>query len=208
MTKHRWKTCQNGESLRSSVTQLFNETEHYAYRPRPFCLPRPPVVATPLLNGEDLTFLEFINSDECAPYLNLLFDDGRKFDDCTDAVALLRDFRRAQKGHWFGHRRAKPRCRPPKSPGRLTGLNTKTRGALIEFARRAYRGDSEERGPIFWKRVAALIWQSYVNFRKLRAQCNEIKQREMKRIYGLADKRRKGAIRVQRHRARKKEQKR
>ena len=166
------------------VTHKSDRTERYSFNTNP---PAPPIIAEKLLVGDRLSFLDFLGDERCQSYLNLLF--GMRG---TASATMLLDFYHAQRGLYFGHRRAKPGRPVPKNPGVLAIENSKSKAALKEFARRAYRGDPERRGQAFWKRVAGLIWQSYENFSALRTRSNDIKRREIERIARLGEKRNKG----------------
>lgn len=178
----------------SSVTRKIVQKERYRFHASP---PAPPIIATKLLAGDRLSFLDFLEDEQCGLYLKLLFGERG-----TASATMLRDFYHARRGLYFGYRRAKSNRRPPpKNPGVLDKENTRTKAALMEFARRAYRGDPERRGQVFWKRVAWLLWNAYEALMASRARCKDIEQREIKRISRLGMKRKKGAARVQKHRA-------
>lgn len=199
MTTRRRKRSKTDEELNADVTPIFGEIERYVYSPRGSFLPPSPVIVTQLFSGGELSFLEFLFAEESRPFLDLVF--GK---DGTAGAVILRDFRAATRGLYFGHRRTKSKARPPKNPGRLDESNSKKRGRLTEFAWRAYRGDPERRGRLFWKRTAGLIWISYRYFIAMRVQAVWIKQREDKRIAEIPKRREKIAARVHAHRERKK----
>jgi hypothetical protein len=180
------------------VTAQNEENKRYTRRKSP-PPPPPPVVSARLLEGEPLTFQEFLNDADCAAYIALLFGE-----DGTSAATMIMEFRKATEFHYFGHRSCKPGRRPPKNPGLLNTENSARKRALKEFARRAYRFDPERRGQIFWQRMATLIWNACASINALRAQSNRIKHREEDRIFGLTAKRLKGAARVNAYRARQK----
>ncbi len=152
----------------------------------------PPVVASKLLEGPQLSFLDFLSDKDCAKYLTQLLGD-----DNTAAGPMVREFRKAQRSHHFGHRTSHGR-RPV--PGLLNFDKSLCRDALKDFARRAYRGDPDRRGVAFWRRVAWLVWNVYQALMAHRAQCEKIKRQEMKRLSRLDHKRAQGAMRVRRYR--------
>jgi hypothetical protein len=199
MTTRRRKRPKTGDELNADVTPSFGEKDRYVYSPRGSFLPASPVIVTRPFSGGELSFLEFLFAEESRPFLDLVFSKKG-----TAGAVMLCDFRAATRGLYFGHRRTKSKARPPKNPGRLDESNSKTRGRLTEFARRAYRGDPARRGQIFWKRIAGLIWNSYRSFNAVRVQAAWIKQREDKRIAEIPKRRKKTAARVQAHRQRKK----
>jgi len=186
------------EEPTADVTPTFGEVERYVYSPRGASLPLSPIVVAPAFRGRPLTVLEFLFAEESQQFLELIF--GARG---TEGFVMLRDFRRATRGLYFGYRRAKSKARPPKNPGRLDENNSETRGRLTEFARHAYRGDPDRYSQIYWKRIAGLIWDSYRFFNSTRERADWIKQREDKRIAEIPKRRAKTAARVQAHRKRK-----
>src|SRR5262249_19304380 len=67
---------------------------------------------------------------------------------------------------------------------------------------RAYRGDPDRRGVVFWERVAWLLWNAYATLMALRARAEKIKQQEIDRVAGFAAKRRARANYMRRYRPR------
>ena len=174
------------------VTQKFHRIERYNY------LPSRPVIATKVLDGAPLTFCEFLFDRNCRRFLTLLLNEN-----CTAGATMVRDFRLATRGLYFGHRRATPDCPRPENPEVLDAKNSVNKKALREFARRAYRGDPEQRDQIFWKQMAELLWNIYGGLMALRAKSARIKRREIERIAKLPAKRAKAAARVRKCRANK-----
>lgn len=155
-----------------------------------------PAVAGKLLEGPQLSFIDFLSDKECAKYLTRLLGG-----DSTAAGTMVREFREAQRSHYFGHKTSHGR-RP--APGLLNYDKSLCRDALKDFARRAYRGDPDRRGIAFWRRVAWLLWNIYQALMAHRAQCEKIKQQETRRLSTLPHKRALGNERARRHRERKK----
>lgn len=157
-----------------------------------------PIVASKLLDGSELSFLDFLFDKECESYLTQLFGGD------SAAGTMIREFRKAHQFHYYGHRRTHP-CRPaPKNPGLLDDAKSSTRRHLKDFAWRAYRGDPEGRDRVYWKRVAGLVWYAYETLMALRARSANIKQKENERIAQLAHKRAQSRVRVRRYRERSK----
>ena len=177
MSQHVSKQRCQKKKPETDVTSIFGEKERYVYSSRGAPLPLPPIVAAPAFNGRALSILEFLLSEESEPFLDLVIGANG-----TDASVMLHDFRHATRGLYFGYRRAGSKKRPPKNPGRLDESNSKTRGRLTEFARRAYRGDPDRYSAIYWKRIAGLIWDSYRFFNSTRQRAAWISEREEKRI--------------------------
>jgi hypothetical protein len=184
-----------GEARVISVT---HEIDRYGcYRPKAF-FPKPPVVSAGLLDGDAVTFFDFLCDEKYEPDLDMLFGPD------SAATTMIREFRKAKEFHYFGHRSAKPGRRPPKNPGLFDEVNAASKRALKEFARRAYRGDPQRRGVKFWQRIASLLWNAYELLMRLRKQSRKIEQQELHRISQLGTKRAKSAERVRRFRERKK----
>ena len=159
-------------------TRIYNTDE----LPPPPCrkpefTPTPPVVAGALLSGEQLSFLEFLYDSAAADYCALLLGSRG-----TAAAKMLRELRNATEFHYFGYWRGKPGSKNPHSSGKLTAPAAKTKKLLKKYARRAYRGDEERRGVIFWQRTAWLIWNCYATLMALRHRAETIKQQDIKRI--------------------------
>jgi hypothetical protein len=147
--------------------------------------PAPPVLAGQLLAGERISFVEFLNDERCETLCSLLFCQFG-----TSAGTMLAEFRKAADfpRYYCG------------SPGKLVE-NAETKRLLKKFARRAYRGDPDRRGVVFWERVAWLLWNAYAALMGLRARAEKIKQLEIKRIAKLPASRRKRAAYMRRYRA-------
>lgn len=147
--------------------------------------PSPPVVAGQLLSGDPIGFVEFLNDDGCESLCNILFGELG-----TSAGTMLAEFRKAADfpAYYFG------------SPGKLTE-NAETKRLLKKFARRAYRGDPDRRGVVFWERVAWLLWNTYGALMALRGRAEKIRQLEIKRLASQAAKRRARAAYMRRYRA-------
>jgi hypothetical protein len=106
------------------VTPETAETERDGEADPDFIPPRPPIVASPVLQGEPLSFVEFLNDTYCAIYLFALFGGNR-----TSATTMIEEFRKATEFHYFGI-----------DNGLLdTGKSTRRR-LLKDYAHRAYRG--------------------------------------------------------------------
>jgi hypothetical protein len=176
------------ESPRAHVT--LENTENERGDLTSFWVPSPPVIAGPLLQGEPLTFLEFLNDTRCEDLKVALF--GKTGTTETSAATMIEEFRKATEYHYFGI-----------ASGLLDANKSRRRRALKDFARRAYVGDPERRGLPFWERVAGLIWAAYESLNRLRTQSEKIQRREERRIAGLPAKRKKDAERARVYRARK-----
>ena len=72
---------------------------------------------------------------------------------------------------------------------KLTAPTAATKQLLKKYARRAYRGDTERRGVVYWERVAWLVWNCYVTLMAHRYRAETIKQQEDKRLASLPAKR-------------------
>lgn len=160
--------------------------------------PAPPVVAGPLLRGEQLNFLEFLHDPVTADYCALLL--GK---DGTAAAKMLRELRNATEFLYFGYEPGKPRSKNPHSFGKLTVSTAATKKLLKKYARRAYRGDTERRGVIYWERTAWLLWNCYASLMALRHRAETTKQQELERIASLPAKRAARAKHMRDYRARK-----
>jgi len=147
--------------------------------------PKPPVVAGKLLAGEAIGFLEFLADGACAKFCGVLFGGAG-----TSVGTMLSEFRKATKfpAYYYGR------------PGKLID-NAATNKLLKNFARRAYRGDPDRRGVVFWERVAWLLWSSYSALIALRGRAAKIRQQEIKRIANLPTKRVERAKYMRRYRA-------
>ena len=153
-------------------------------KPRPELTPVPPAVAGALLRGEQVSFLEFLCEPATENYCAMLLGEG------TAAAKMLRELRNATEFHYFGCWRAKPGSKKSAhSSGKLTAPAAATKKLLKKYARRAYRGDTERRGVMYWVRVAWLIWNCYASLMALRHRAETIKAQELKRIENLPAKR-------------------
>ena len=153
-------------------------------KPQPEFTPAPPVVAGALLSGGQICFYEFLNDAAVADYCVLLLGS-----EGTTAAKLLRETRNATEFHYFGYWRSKAGPKTTLGSGKLTAPAAATRKLLKEYARRAYRGDTERRGVIYWERVAWLVWNCYAMLMALRYRAEIIKQQEDKRLASLPAKR-------------------
>jgi hypothetical protein len=165
--------------------------------------PAPPVVAGPLLRGEQLNFLEFLHNPATADYCALLLGSNG-----TAAAKMLRELRNATKFHYFGYERGKPRSKNPHSFGKLTVSTAATKKLLNKYARRAYRGDTERRGVDYWERVAWLVWNSYAMLMALRLRAETTEQQEQRRLANLPAKRAARAKYMRAYRVRKRDKQR
>jgi hypothetical protein len=152
--------------------------------PQPELAPAPPIVAGTLLSGDEISFFEFLNNGAAADYCTLLLGSNG-----TAAAKMIEELRKATEFHYFGYWRSKPRSKNAvPSAGKLTA-NVATKQFLKKYARRAYRGDTERRGVIYWERVAWLVWDCYAALMTQRRRAERIKQQENKRIARLPAKR-------------------
>jgi hypothetical protein len=148
--------------------------------------PEPPVVAGKLLRGDAISFLNFLRDGACKEFRDVLFGGLE-----TSAGQMVSEFRKALKFHGYYH----------GQPRKLTN-NARTKKQLKKFARRAYRGDPDRRGVVFWERVAWLLWNSYSDLMALRNRAERIKQQEIKRIASIPAKRTERAAYMRRYRVR------
>ena len=166
--------------------------------PQPEFTPAPPVVAGTLLRGEQLRFLEFLHEPATQNYCAILLGT-----DGTAAAKMLRELRNATEFHYFGYERGKPRSKNPHSFGKLTAPTAATKQLLKKYARRAYRGDTEQRGVNYWERVAWLVWNSYAMLMALRLRAEITEQQEQRRLASLPAKRAARSKYMRAYRARK-----
>ena len=75
-----------------------------------------------------------------------------------------------------------------------------TKQMLQHFARKAYAGDRERRGVLYWARVATWIWNAYAHLMAMREQCAKIARLDIEHKAALPKKRADNAARVARHR--------
>ena len=134
-----------------------------------------------------MSFIDFISHPHCKLYLEALFGQ----EGC--AAAMIRELCQSKEFHFFGVR-----------AGLLDSTKSANKTVLKEFVRRAYRGDPERRGLLYWQRVSALLWNAFAFLMELRKQRRKIEQQELKRISKLGVKRAKCAARVRNHRKKKK----
>lgn len=153
-------------------------------KPQPEFTPAPPVVAAALLSGEQLSFLEFLHEPATQNYCTILLGT-----DGTAAAKMLRELRNATEFYYFGYERGKPRSKNPHSFGMLTAPTATTRKLLKKYARRAYRGDTERRGVIYWERTAWLLWNCYASLMALRRRVEIIEHQDQRRRTSLPAKR-------------------
>lgn len=146
--------------------------------------PTPPVVAGALLIGGEISFLEFLHEPTTQDYCAILLGSHG-----TAAAKMVRELRNATEFYYFGYQRAKPRSKNPHNFGKLTGPAAATKQLLKKYARRAYRGDTERHGVVYWERVAWLVWNCYVTLMALRRRAETIKQQEGMRLSSLPAKR-------------------
>lgn len=183
-------------------TQIYSGDElRPPAKPQPEFTPAAPVVARSLLSGEQVSFLEFLHHPTAVDYCTLLLGS-----DGTAAAKMVRELRNATEFHYFGYRRGKPGGKNQNSFGKLTAPAAATKSLLKKYARRAYRGDTERRGVIYWERVAWLVWNCYAMLMALRHRAETIVQQENKRIARLPVKRAARAEYMRTCRARKREQ--
>lgn len=159
-----------------------------------------PVVGSELLIGPQVSFLKFILGVDFEAYRLALFAD-----DHTSVATALRDFRKATEFHYFGHRTARSGQAPPNNPGLLDERKAESKKALKAFTQLAYRGDPERRGPLFWKRVAGLLWDAYEALMALRRKAEKIRQQEVTRIECRAKRREARAAYMRCYRAKSRE---
>ena len=169
--------------------------------PQPEFTPAPPLVAGALLRGEQHSFRGFLHEPAAMNYCALLLGS-----DGTAAAKMLRELGIATEFYYFGCWRGKPGSENPHSSGKLTAPAAKTKKLLKKYARRAYRGDAERRGVIYWERVAWLVWDCYAMLMSLRHRAETIKQQENKRIASLPAKQAARTEYMRTYRARKREQ--
>lgn len=153
-------------------------------RLRPTIALAPPVLGGALLTAPPISFLDFLVDDDCRAYCKALFGENG-----TSVATALEDFRKAADFHYFGHRSQKPGLAPPNNPGLLDATRAESRKTLKAFTQFAYRGDPDRRGPLFWKRVAGLLWQAYAHLMALRGQAEKIRLQEIDRIERMSTKR-------------------
>ncbi len=158
--------------------------------------PLPPIMAGELITGSQITFVEFLEDDACQNYCVSLFGESG-----TAGSTMLAEFRKATGFHYYGHRHSKPGRKKPDNPGKLSEDKAATKELVKEFAHRAYRGDPDRRGVVFWERTAWLLWNAYSSLMALRHRAEKIKQLEIKRIEGLSRKRAERAAYMRRRRA-------
>ena len=183
-------------------TQIHGSNELRRALPQPECTLAPPVVAGAVLRGEQLSFLEFLHDSAAADYCALVLGD-----EGTAAAKMLRELRNATEFHYFGYWRAKPRgSKHEPGSGKLTASPSATKTLLKKYARRAYRGDTERRGVIFWQRTAWLVWNCYATLMAMRQRAETIKQQDIKRVACLPAKRAVRAERMRDFRARKRDE--
>ena len=154
--------------------------------------PAPPIVAGPLLAGAPISFVEFLKEENSETFCNLLFGELG-----TSAGTMLAEFRKAVGFPRYYYSR----------PGKLID-NAATKRLLKKFARRAYRGDPDWRGAVYWERVAWLLWNAYAALMALRARAQKIRQLEIKRIASLPAKRHARAAYMRSYRAKRDNQRR
>jgi len=131
--------------------------------------PEPLVIAGKLLRGDAISFLNFLHDDACKELCDVVFGGPD-----SSAGQMLQEFRKATKFHGYYH----------GCPGKLSN-NARTKKRLKQFARRAYRGDPDRRGVMYWERIAWLLWNSYSDLMALRSRAEKIKQQEIKRIASI-----------------------
>jgi hypothetical protein len=144
-------------------------------------LPPPPVIAGAPLSGAPIDFIAFLYDDACQDVCRLLFGAG------TAADQMLEEFRKATEFHYFGHRGGQRRR--ARNPGMLNASKAAERKILRKFAHRAYRGDPDRRGQMFWGRVAALLWETHKQLMALRKRAERARLAEIKRIEKIPAKR-------------------
>lgn len=197
----------SGQSTRAPLacnTQIHSGDElRPPAKAQPEFTPAPPVVAGPLLSGEQHSFLEFLHKPAAMDYCALLLGS-----DGTAAAKMVRELRNATEFHYFGYWRGKPGSKNPHSSGKLTAPAAKTKRLLKQYARRAYRGDEERRGVIYWERIAWLVWDCYAKLMVQRHRAETIAQQENKRIARLPAMQAARTEYMRAYRARKREQQR
>ena len=82
---------------------------------------------------------------------------------------MLEELLKAREFHYFGI-----------AAGKLSTRKARTRKALTQYVRRAYRGSA--RGVAYWARIAKLLWVSYENLLALRYWARRTEQCELARI--------------------------
>jgi hypothetical protein len=122
-----------------------------------------------VLGDDPISFFSFLRDNTCKEFCDVLFGGTD-----TSAGQMLREFREATKFHGYYH----------GCPGKLSN-NARTKKRLKQFARRAYRGDPDRRGVVYWERIAWLLWNSYSDLMALRSRAERIKQQEIKRIASI-----------------------
>jgi hypothetical protein len=110
------------------------------------------------MSSRPITFADFLRLDHTAE----LFSHG-------DSGLLLRELLNAREFHYFG-----------VAAGKLRKQNTRSRGILNKYVRRAYRGS--DRGVAYWARLAKLLWLSYEHLLSLRYWAQRTEQRELARM--------------------------
>ena len=171
-------------------------------KPQPEFTPAPPLVAGTLLSGEQLSFLEFLHDSATADYCALLLGKEE-----TAAAKMLRELRNATEFLYFGYWHSKPKSKTAApGSGKLTAPAAATKKLLKNYARRAYRGDTERRGVIYWERIAWLLWNCYASLMAHRHRAETIKQQELERIASLPAKRAARAKSMRAFRAKKREE--
>ena len=108
--------------------------------------------------------------------------------------------------YYFGYWHSKAGTKTAHSSGKLTAPAAATKKLLKEYARRAYRGDTERRGVIYWERTAWLLWNCYASLMALRHRAETTRQQELERIASLPAKRAARAKHMRAFRARKREE--
>jgi hypothetical protein len=207
-TIHTIQCCGSPERPRAPLacnTQIHRGDElPLPAKPRPELTPVPPAVAGALLRGEQVSFLEFLCEPATENYCAMLLGS-----DGTAAAKMLRELRNATESHYFGYWRAKPRSKQSaEGSGKLIAPAAATKKLLKKYARRAYRGDTERRGVIYWERVAWLIWNCYASLMALRLRAETIQAQEVKRLESLPGERAARTKYMRAYRAKQREQQR
>jgi hypothetical protein len=154
MTIKRAKSKSRNSDARGRKTNYINQAQAVAPQLRP-----PQVVGFPLNDPSYLTFEKFLH----LPQTKALF---AMTGDAANLLAALTNERefvlaranavsgKAQKAQW--------------------------RKLLAQYVRRAYLGD--ERGLLYWRRIAKLIWVAYENMLRLKTWAARAREGEMARI--------------------------
>ena len=179
------KRVSNARSIARLRAKVRNSQNFSGKALRAPAAPEAPVIATKLLNGDATGFVDFLADSNCQAFCALLFGGND-----TSAGTMLSEFRKAVDYPAYYHGR----------PGKLTS-NASTKALLKKFARRAYRGDPDRRGVVFWERIAWLVWNAYETLMELRKRSEKIKRQEIERIAALPKRRTSRAAYMRRYRA-------